>query len=171
MSRGAKYIVVQGLPPLGCFPSQLTLSPQSDRDKSGCSAKANSVIIAHNTLLRQKLEYFRHKYPDCIISYADTYGAYQTILGNYKSYHFEEPFKACCGSRGGSGGYDFDVNKLCGSAGSSTCQDSSKYISWDGIHFTDAMNEQLTDLFLHKGYCKPSIQDILKAKKCIYRRI
>jgi phospholipase/lecithinase/hemolysin len=166
INNGAKYIMVQGLPPMGCLPSQLSRCSPSDRDKSGCSAKANAVIIAHNTLLQQKLEHFRHKHPDRIISYVDTYGAYQTILANYKSYHFEEPFKACCGAHDSSSGYDFDVNRVCGSSGSSTCQDSSKYISWDGIHFTDAMNAQLADLFLNKGYCQPSFQDILKAKKC-----
>ncbi|PON91430.1 Lipase [Trema orientale] len=166
LSRGAQYIVVQGLPPLGCLPSQLSMSPLTDRDKWGCSKITNAMIRIHNSLLRHRLDHFRRRYPYAVIAYADTYAAYEAILSNYQEYHFREPFKACCGSHE-DGAFNFDVHCLCGSSGSTTCQDSSTYMSWDGIHFTDAMNGQLTDLFLNKGYCQPSFEDLARKKRGI----
>ena len=163
LSRGARYIVVQGLPPAGCTPLDLSLCAPRDRDQSGCSASTNAIISAHNELLQRTLEEFRQQYTGVVISYADTWGAYHYILANYKKYNFEEPFKACCGS---DGVYNFDLHSLCGSIGSSTCHDSSKYISWDGVHFTETMNAHIADLFFNQqGYCKPSFGDLIKAKK------
>ncbi|KDP30982.1 hypothetical protein JCGZ_11358 [Jatropha curcas] len=36
LSKGVKYVVVQGLPPSGCLPLSMTLAPQDDRDEIGC---------------------------------------------------------------------------------------------------------------------------------------
>lgn len=166
LRSGAQYIVVQGLPPLGCLPSQLSLSPLTDRDKWGCSKITNNMVRFHNSLLQRRLDHFRKRYPSAMIAYADTYAAYEAILGSYQEYHFEEPFKACCGSQE-DGAFNFDVHCLCGSSGSSTCKDSSKYMSWDGIHFTASMNLQITNLFLNKGYCQPSFEDLAKKKKAV----
>merc|ERR1712183_573431 len=106
LDKGAKYVVVHGLPPSGCFPLHLTFCPLTDRDQNGCSKSANSVIMAHNELLQKKLEEIRNTYKDCMIIYVDYYRAYQTILTNLQKYQFQEPFKACCGS--GKGPFHFD---------------------------------------------------------------
>ncbi|KAL6641163.1 hypothetical protein ACP70R_019344 [Stipagrostis hirtigluma subsp. patula] len=44
------------------------------------------------------------------------------------------PLAACCG--GGGGPYNFNFSTFCGVPGWTTCLDPSKYISWDGIHYT-----------------------------------
>ncbi|XP_062112553.1 GDSL esterase/lipase At3g48460-like [Humulus lupulus] len=164
LDQGALYIVVQGLPPLGCLPSQLSMCPMTDRDEMGCSKATNNLVKVHNKHLQLRLDHFRRRYPYAMIAYADTYGAYEAILANYKAYHFQEPFRACCGSNEG-GAYNFDVHCLCGSPGTSTCKNSGQYMSWDGIHFTDSMNGQLTEHFLNKGYCQPSFEELAKKKK------
>lgn len=150
---------------MGCLASQLAQVSTSDRDGAGCSAKMNSIIKAHNSLLQEKLAMIGKLYPQSTISYADTYGAYMQIIGNYQSYGFTEPFKACCGTASPKNSYNFDPDKLCGTDASSECQDPTKYISWDGIHLTDAMNGKISELLLNKGYCKPSLAELCKKKK------
>ncbi|KAJ7945496.1 GDSL esterase/lipase [Quillaja saponaria] len=162
LETGAKYIVVQGLPPAGCLPLNLALHPLHDRDAMGCSASANAIIQAHNELLQKKLDEIRRQFSGCMIVYADYWGAFHKILSNLKQFHFEEPFKACCGA--GEGPFNFDLHCLCGATGSSTCADPSKFISWDGIHLTEAMHRHLAELLFNQGYCKPSFQDLIKMK-------
>ncbi|XP_041016187.1 GDSL esterase/lipase At3g48460-like [Juglans microcarpa x Juglans regia] len=163
LDKGARFIVVQGLPPAGCLPLHLSFCPLKDRDQYGCSNIANSLIMAHNELLQAKLEELRRKYSNAMIIYADYWKAYQTILTNYKSYQFEQPFDVCCGAGGGP--FNFELNSLCGSAGTSTCKDANKYINWDGIHLTEAMYKHVSDLFFHKDHCRPSFAELIMKKK------
>jgi phospholipase/lecithinase/hemolysin len=163
LDSGAKYIVVQGLPPVGCLPLALSSTPSYDRDQMGCSASANLVTKIHNELLQAKLAEFRMQYSHCTIIYADYWNAYKTILMNPKKYQIEEPFKACCGC--GCGEHNFNVHSLCGSPGTSACKDPSKYISWDGVHLTEAMHRHLANLFFHQESCQPSFDRLIRSKK------
>lgn len=43
--------------------------------------------------------------------------------------------RACCG---GGGPYNYNPQVMCGTEGSTVCDDLSSYISWDGIHLTEA---------------------------------
>jgi lysophospholipase L1-like esterase len=51
------------------------------------------------------------------------------------------PLAACCG--GGGGAYNFDDAAFCGAAGTAACADPSEYVSWDGVHFTEAANRRI----------------------------
>ncbi|CAM8972596.1 unnamed protein product [Rhodiola kirilowii] len=165
LDKGAKYIVVQGLPPIGCLPLPLSFTPHSDRDQHGCSETINALIKFHNQLLQKKIAEFQAEHKDCIISYADYYSAYITIMTNVTVYKVEEPMKACCG--GGTGPFNFSSKFLCGAGSTSKCSDPSKYIVWDGLHLTEAMHSHLSDLFFNKGFCKPSIHEMIaKKSKC-----
>ncbi|KAK2636659.1 hypothetical protein Ddye_031451 [Dipteronia dyeriana] len=160
--KGAKYIVVQGLPPVGCCPLELFLSNSSDRDQMGCSSAINRIIMAHNELLQNMLADFQKTNSQCTVVYADYWNAFKTILANYKEFNFDEPFKACCGAGGGA--LNFKVKSTCGTYGTSSCKDPSRYISWDGIRFTEAMHRKIADLFLNQGFCKPSFDQLIKIK-------
>lgn len=129
-------------------------------DHMGCAAAVNAAVMMHNQILQRRLERFRSLYPHCHILYADYWNAYLTIKMNLQKYQFEEPFKPCCGAAGGH----FDLHSLCGSPGTVKCNDPSKYISWDGIHLTEAMNRKVTDLFLNQGFCQPSFTELVKSK-------
>ncbi|KAL3650218.1 hypothetical protein CASFOL_006621 [Castilleja foliolosa] len=163
IKNGGKYIVVQGLPPVGCFPLYMSASPLNNLDKSGCAATINAAVSAHNQLLQWSLEKYRKMFPNCKIVYADYWKAYLEIMTNPKKYGIEEPFKACCGS--GEGQFNFAKNKMCGSSGTSVCNDPSKYVNFDGCHLTEAMHKHLADLFLHQGFCQPSFDELVKSKK------
>ncbi|KAL6569203.1 hypothetical protein OROHE_003484 [Orobanche hederae] len=163
VANGAKYVVVQGLPPVGCFPMYMSSTPRHNLDHAGCVATVNAAIMAHNQILQWALEKFRKMYPHCSVLYADYWNAYLTIAMNPNKYQMEEPFKACCGSSEGQ--FNFNKNKLCGSSGTSVCKDPHKYINWDGVHLTEAMHKHLVDLFLHQGFCHPSFDELVKSKK------
>lgn len=161
LDRGSKYVVVQGLPPTGCFPFELLRSPQEDRDEKGCSKTANSIILAHNNLLQAKIQEFQKLYYQASILYADYWGAYYTIMANPKQYGFEEPFKACCG---GGGNLNFNLKSLCGSPEITPCPDPSTYISWDGVHLTEAMNSKMAELFFTGAFCQPHFSELIRNK-------
>ncbi|GER25370.1 GDSL esterase/lipase [Striga asiatica] len=163
ISSGAKYIVVQGLPPVGCFPCFMSSGPKHGLDKMGCLSAINAGVSAHNEILQLALERFRKMHPHCTIVYADYWNAYLTIANNLTKYGMEEPFKACCGC--GEGQFNFDKNNICGSPGTSVCKDPHKYVSWDGIRLTEAMHKHLANLFLHQGFCQPSFDELVKKKK------
>ena len=166
MDKGAKFLVVQGLPPIGCLPLQLATSPSNDRDQSGCSASANLVIKGHNNLLQKRLDEIRIQHKDSMILYIDYYNALTTILEKHTQYQFEEPFKACCGAGGGP--FNYQPNLLCGAFGTSTCKDSNTHINFDGVHLTENMHLHLSDLFFNQGFCTPSFADLIKKKKGQY---
>jgi lysophospholipase L1-like esterase len=48
------------------------------------------------------------------------------------------PLAAFCG--GGAGPYHFDMAAFCGTPDSTESSDPSEFLSWDGIHFTEAAN-------------------------------
>nr|XP_009768592.1 PREDICTED: GDSL esterase/lipase At3g48460-like isoform X3 [Nicotiana sylvestris] len=163
LGSGAKYIVVQGLPPIGCLPLHISLCPlKAALDHMGCAAAVNTAVMVHNQILQRRLERFRRLNPNCHILYADYWNAYLTIMMNLKKYQFEEAFKPCCGATGGP--LNFNLHSLCGSPGTVSCNNPSKFISWDGIHLTEAMNQKVTDLFLNQGFCQPSFSELVKSR-------
>ncbi|XP_065637987.1 GDSL esterase/lipase At3g48460 [Quercus suber] len=166
LALGAKFLVVQGLPPIGCLPLQLATCPSNDRDQNGCSASANSVIKGHNNLLQKRLDEIRIQHKDSMILFIDYYSAFTTILEKHSQYQFKEPFKACCGAGGGP--FNYQPNLLCGAFGTSTCKNSSTHINFDGVHLTENMHQHLFDLFFNQGFCTPSFVDLIKKKKGQY---
>lgn len=162
LTKGAKYIVVQGLPPTGCLTLALALFPNDDRDDIGCVASPNHRSYLHNAVLQSKLHYFRTQFPHAVIVYADYWNSYHTVVKNAGKYGFREPFKACCGSGGGP--YNFQASDWCGSKSSNSCSDPSKYINWDGVHLTEAMYKALYVSFLQGSFCHPPFKYLLSRK-------
>lgn len=164
LDRGAKYIVVQGLPLTGCLPLTMILAPAYDRDDLSCSASVNSHNEAHNLLLQAKLQELRRRYPTAFISYADYSNAHRTIMKNPAAHGFTEPFKVCCGSGGGL--YNFDPFATCGSPDvQKACPNPTKFVNWDGVHLTESVYRNVADMFFNRGYCKPSFDLLLNNKK------
>jgi hypothetical protein len=69
--------------------------------------------------------------------------------------------KACCGHGGGA--YNFDPRLYCGNSKvingntvtAAACNDPSNYVSWDGIHATEAANKIVTWAILNGSYFDP----------------
>ncbi|KAK4410800.1 GDSL esterase/lipase [Sesamum angolense] len=162
LNKGAKYIVVQGLPPTGCITYSFALASPDDRDEMGCVASVNRITSTHNVALQAKLRSLRKQYPKSVIIYADYYNSHLRVVKNARQYGFKEQYKACCGHGGGP--YNFDVFNTCGSQSSSSCTNPSEYINWDGAHLTEAANKVLTNLFLNGTYCSPPFDYLLRKK-------
>lgn len=144
IAAGASTVVVPGMIPLGCEPQLLTLYRGSvdaagyDRG-SGCIRSLNGLAELHNRELRRVLGGLRRAHPGTTIVYADLYRAVTDIIASPREYGFRHsPLDACCG--GGGGAYNYDDAAFCGAARAAACADPSEYVSWDGVHYTDAAN-------------------------------
>ncbi|KAI3986052.1 hypothetical protein MKX01_039134 [Papaver californicum] len=150
LEMGAKNVVMECLPPTGCLPLALTLAPTDERDDIGCVGSANKQSYNHNTQLQANLQYLKKQYPQSIISYADYFAAYRTVMKNTNKYGFKEPFKCCCGS--GDEPYNFGLFEPCGSpSASKACEHPYQYINWDRVHITEGMYKVVTEMFIHGG--------------------
>ncbi|KZV24859.1 GDSL esterase/lipase-like [Dorcoceras hygrometricum] len=163
LEKGAKYVVVQGLPPTGCLTLSLFLSSPDDRDDLGCVGTLNNLTISHNTALQAKIHLFRQKYPKSVIVYADYYNAYWKVMKNPRTYGFKELHKVCCGYGGGE--YNFNYFNACGSPGSSSCADPFEYVNWDGVHLTEAMYRVMADAFVNGTFSDPPFSYLLWKKR------
>ncbi|KAL6638696.1 hypothetical protein ACP70R_023807 [Stipagrostis hirtigluma subsp. patula] len=165
LARGAKYMIVQGLPLTGCLPLAMTLARAGDRDNVSCVASVNRQSYAHNRHLLAGLRRLRQKHPDAVIAYADYYGAHLAVMRSPARYGFTEPFRTCCGSGGGA--YNFDLFATCGSPEVTTaCAQPAKYVNWDGVHMTEAMYKVVAGMFFQGGdsYCRPAFSSLLARK-------
>jgi GDSL-like Lipase/Acylhydrolase len=69
---------------------------------------------------------------------------------------FSYPLMACCG---GKGTYNYSALASCGNRGSRVCLEPSKYVSWDGMHFTEAAYKVMAHGVLQGTYSSPPISN------------
>ncbi|CAN6280600.1 unnamed protein product [Urochloa humidicola] len=165
LERGAKYVVVQGLPLTGCLPLAMTLARADDRDNVSCVASVNRQSYAHNRRLLAGLRELRRRHPDAVVAYADYYAAHLAVMRSPAAHGFTEPFRTCCGSGGGA--YNFDLFATCGSPEVNTsCSQPARYVNWDGVHMTEAMYKVVAGMFFQGGdaYCRPAFSELLARK-------
>uniref|UniRef100_A0A804PBU3 GDSL esterase/lipase n=2 Tax=Zea mays TaxID=4577 RepID=A0A804PBU3_MAIZE len=134
--------------------------------ESGCITRLNDLAQLHNRELRRMLAGLRRAHPGTAIVYADLYRAVTDIVVSPRAYGAHArtqpphtvltiqipvfpidssflagfrhmPLDACCG---GGGAYNYDDASFCGAAGTAPCADPSEYVSWDGVHYTEAAN-------------------------------
>ncbi len=161
LKKGAKYVVVQGLPLTGCLPLAMSLAPADDRDNIGCVKSVNNQSYSHNALLQAKLQDLRKQFPHAVITYADYWNAYRTVMKNPRQYGFKEQFSCCCGK---GEPYNFDVFVTCGMPNVTACANPSKYINWDGVHLTEAMYKVVSNMFLNGTFSHPPFSYSLDKK-------
>ncbi|CAO2179228.1 unnamed protein product [Urochloa humidicola] len=162
ISLGAKKLVVPGNFPIGCVPLYLSIFPSQKEDyydeQTGCIKWLNEFAEHHNRMLQEELEKLRNLYPDVTIIYADYYGASLNIFQAPLKFGFTVPLNSCCGS---DAPYNCSPSVLCGRLGSTVCSDPSKYISWDGLHFTEASYKVVIQGVLG-GYAIPPLSETCK---------
>ncbi|KAB2032905.1 hypothetical protein ES319_D05G410700v1, partial [Gossypium barbadense] len=145
---GAVTFLVPGKFPIGCSPTYLTLFQGSDKDQydplTGCLTWLNQFSQYHNQLLRKELEKIRNLHPDTNIVYADYYSTTLRIYHSPNKFGFKETLKACCGT---GGLYNYNLSRACGYPPlRQCCNDPSSYMSWDGIHYTEAVNRLIANV-------------------------
>ncbi|CAN1305579.1 GDSL esterase/lipase At1g28600 [Linum perenne] len=137
---GAVHILVPGNFPIGCVPFMLTnfqtSNPNEYDPSTGCITWLNQFAQLHNQLLQTELDRLRGLYPHANIVYADYYTPLMRIYRSPEQFGFTDGvLKACCGT---GGAYNFNPSLECGNPVVKACEDPSKYVNWDGIHFTEA---------------------------------
>ncbi|XP_060219140.1 acetylajmalan esterase-like isoform X2 [Lycium barbarum] len=137
---GATRIIVPGNFPIGCHPIFLTefmTDNSTAYDEYHCLKNLNNFAIFYNHHLQQAIDELKKEYTNITLIYGDYYNAFLWLLQNAVSLGLDKDSlqKACCGI---GGDYNFDMSKRCGDQGVPVCVDPSTYISWDGVHLTQA---------------------------------
>eukprot|EP01018_Ginkgo_biloba_P006065 Gb_16234 [translate_table: standard] len=156
----ARNLVVFNVPPLGCMPALLSiasLGPFNSRDDLHCLKEYNGVVQFYNAKLEEALQSLREEIPEATISSVDIYQFMMDVIASPANYGFGERSKllsTCCGYGGGAYNYDFSVP--CGSEQVKACKEPEDYISWDGIHFTEAFSDTFVrELVIKNNYLRP----------------
>ncbi|OVA09186.1 Lipase [Macleaya cordata] len=139
IQQGAVTLVVPGNLPIGCSSIYLTKFESPNKDEysaMGCLKWLNKFSKYHNKLLQKELDRLRVLHPHTNIIYADYYNAAMQFYRSPNQLGFKSgALTACCG---GGGPYNYNSTATCGKVGSELCDDPSWYVSWDGIHLTEA---------------------------------
>ncbi|XP_060217095.1 GDSL esterase/lipase At5g03980-like [Lycium barbarum] len=143
---GAVRIVIPVNFPIGCIPNLLTTcftTNSTAYNEYHCLKDLNNLAIFYNDHLQKAIQELEKDYPKIILIYGDYYNAYQWLLQNTTSLGFDKSslHKACRGIRGD---YNYDKSRICGTPGVTRRGNPGTYISWDGIHLTQATYKWLT---------------------------
>ncbi|KAL5218821.1 hypothetical protein ABZP36_019505 [Zizania latifolia] len=159
LSLGAKTIIVPGNFPVGCIPMYLTMfqnvTDAKEHDSFGCIKWLNDFSEYHNHALNRMLNQIVLHDPTVTIFYGDYYGATLQITRHPLLYGFKKDsiLRACCGD---GGRYNSNSLFSCGFPSSSVCPDPSTYISWDGLHLTEAAYKFVAHHML-RGHAQPPV--------------
>nr|CAB3475773.1 unnamed protein product [Digitaria exilis] len=139
IKEGAKTVVVPGIPPIGCAPSNLALFPNADPasydPQTGCLKQLNDLAIYHNSLLQEAIKNVQTKHKDVKVIYVDFFTPIIDIIVSPQKLGLTGDILSCC--CGGGGKYNYNISAYCGMPGTTVCQDPSSYLYWDGAHFTE----------------------------------
>ncbi|KAM6541404.1 hypothetical protein CsatB_005851 [Cannabis sativa] len=156
--QGGKNFWIHNTGPLGCLPQLLSILGQNfrgDMDKYGCIQTLNNVAKVFNKQLYALTQKLRSEMKDTTIVYVDMYSIKYGVITNPSIYGFESPLMACCGYGGPP--HNYVRGRACGVAGYNMCEDVSKFISWDGVHYSEAANALFVSKILSTNYSIPPL--------------
>ncbi|KAJ0237695.1 GDSL esterase/lipase [Hirschfeldia incana] len=151
--EGGRKFWVHNTGPLGCLPQKLSMVQSKAFDKHGCISSYNSAAKLFNEGLDHMCREMRTELTDADIVYVDIYAIKYDLIANSTNYDFEKPLMACCGYGGPP--YNYNVNITCGHGGSNSCDEGARFISWDGIHYTEKANAIVAMKVLSMQYSTP----------------
>ncbi|XP_065880008.1 GDSL esterase/lipase At5g14450 isoform X2 [Euphorbia lathyris] len=153
--EGGRSFWIHNTGPIGCLPVNLfyvSNPPPGSLDEYGCVKAQNEMAVEFNTELKDRVIKLRTQLPEAAITYVDVYAAKYGLISKAKSLGLADPLKVCCG-------YHVNYEHIwCGNKGmvnktqvyGGPCKDTSMFISWDGVHYTQAANKWVAD-HTHNG--------------------
>ncbi|WCJ22369.1 GDSL-like Lipase/Acylhydrolase superfamily protein [Euphorbia peplus] len=160
---GGRTFMVMNLAPVGCYPSLLEGLPHnsSDIDSFGCLISYNKEVLEYNNMLKQAVTETRRSLPLANVIYVDTHAVLLHLFQYPSSHGLKHGTKACCGEGGGV--HNFNPKVYCGNTKmvngkkvtASACDDPYNYVSWDGIHATEAANRIIAMAILNGSFSDP----------------
>lgn len=142
--QGARAFWIHNTGPFGCLPVSILYAPnpQGTLDKCGCLKYSNGVAMEFNKQLKEAVVKLRADLPEAALTYVDIYAAKYALISDAKKQGFVEPPEKCCGKR--VNGVDVQCGQKANVNGTevhaASCKNPSSYISWDGVHYTEAAN-------------------------------
>ncbi|KAM3207745.1 hypothetical protein ACQJBY_062798 [Aegilops geniculata] len=162
-SIGARKFMVFNMAPIGCYPAFLVELPptSNDLDEYGCMTSYNTAVVYYNELLNNSLAEVRKTLQNASIMYVNKYSVVLELFRHPEDHGLKYGTKACCGYGGGA--YNFDPDLYCGTskivkgniASATTCGDPQNFVSWDGIHATEAANIIIASAVMSGYYSYP----------------
>ncbi|KAG0483417.1 hypothetical protein HPP92_011501 [Vanilla planifolia] len=164
---GARRFWIHNTGPLGCLAQNVARfgKDPSKLDELGCVSSHNRVSKLFNLQLHALCVKLQNQFADANFTYVDIFTIKSDLIANYSRYGFEHPIAVCCGYGGPPLNYDDQIR--CGQTkivnGSSVtangCNDTADYVSWDGIHYTDAANQHISSQVLTGKFSDPPFSD------------
>ncbi|XP_009602454.1 GDSL esterase/lipase At1g54790-like [Nicotiana tabacum] len=164
---GARNFWVHNTGPLGCLGQNIAKfgTDASKLDELGCVSSHNQAAKILNLQLYALCKKLQGQYTDANITHVDIFTIKSNLIANNSRYGFEQPLMACCGYGGPPLNYDSRV--ACGqtkvvdgnNVTAKACNDSSEYINWDGIHYTETANQLVASQILTGKYSDPPFAD------------
>ncbi|KAJ8761513.1 hypothetical protein K2173_001648 [Erythroxylum novogranatense] len=134
LDEGARRIIFNSLPPMGCLPVVITLYSNNHNAIYGrnCLDYYSSVAREFNLMLQKDVAQLQNRLANrgSRIYINDAYGALTNMIQGQGSSAFEVVNIGCCGT-----GY-LEAGLLC-NPHSYVCPDASKFVFWDSIHPTE----------------------------------
>ncbi|MCO5611875.1 hypothetical protein L7F22_066134 [Adiantum nelumboides] len=148
--QGAKKFLIITTGPLGCLPYILVRLPytKAEVDEYGCAEPYNKMARLFNRQLSATVRTLQRQLSEATFVVVDGYNLKYDLFVNAREHGFRSSVKACCGYGGGP--YNFHPSlgyrgskPIKGHATYNLCQHPSAYINWDGIHYTEAANQEI----------------------------
>ncbi|KAL9356166.1 hypothetical protein Peur_049419 [Populus x canadensis] len=165
--EGARNFWIHNTGPLGCLTQNVAKfgTDPSKLDELGCVSGHNQAAKLFNLQLHALTKKLQDQHSDSNITYVDIYTIKSNLIANYSRYGFEQPIMACCGYGGPPLNYDRRI--VCGqtkvldgtSATAQACNDSTEYVNWDGIHYSEAANQYISSQILTGKFSDPPFAD------------
>ncbi|KAL3516147.1 hypothetical protein ACH5RR_023049 [Cinchona calisaya] len=165
--EGARNFWIHNTGPLGCLAQNIAKfgADPSKLDELGCVITHIQASKLFNLQLYALCKKLQGQYSDANVTHVDIFSIKSNLIANYSKYGFEQPIMACCGNGGPPLNYDSRIT--CGQTkvlnGTSVtvkaCNDSTEYVNWDGIHYTEAANHFVASQILTGKYSDPPFAD------------
>ncbi|OAY29536.1 GDSL esterase/lipase At5g14450 [Manihot esculenta] len=160
--QGGRAFWIHNTGPIGCLPVNLfyvSNPPPGYLDEHGCVKAQNEMAVEFNSKLLDRIVKLRTELPQAAITYVDVYSAKYGLISNAKNLGLADPLKVCCG-------YHVNFDHIwCGNKGKvnntevygASCKDPSIFISWDGVHYSQAANQWVANHTQNGSLANPPI--------------
>lgn len=156
-SHGARKFWIHGTGALGCLPQKLAIprDGDTDLDAHGCLKTYNNAAKRFNKLLSEACSQLRRRMVDAALVVVDMYTIKYDLVANHTLHGIDKPLMACCGYGGPP--YNYNHFKACMSAEMQLCDVGTRFVSWDGVHLTEAANAIVAAKVLTGDYSTPRV--------------
>ncbi|TKY63186.1 GDSL esterase/lipase [Spatholobus suberectus] len=163
---GARTFWIHNTGPIGCLPVAMPIhnaknhTPEAGYlDQNGCVNYQNDMAREFNKELKNIVVKLRAQFPNASLIYVDMFSAKYELISNTNKEGFVDPSKICCGY------HEDGYHLYCGNKAmingreifAGSCDDPSKYISWDGVHYTEAANRWIANRILNGSFSDPPV--------------